>query len=162
MTTFIDFVPPTNTPFEFSPTLDGAQYNATVTWNLFGRRWYVNVYDLGGLLIFSVPMIGSQTGITIANGSWANGRVTITTTMPHEYTVGQIVEFTVAECLPDAYNGKQKCEIASANSYIYDLAANPGTFTALGTTHYNINIAGGYFASTLVYRVSSNQIEVSP
>lgn len=59
MTTFVDFKPSLQGPFQFQPTLDGAVYNVIVTWNIFGRRYYVNLYDLSGSLIVSIPLIGS-------------------------------------------------------------------------------------------------------
>jgi len=46
VTTFTDFVPNNVAPFSFQPTLDGQVYTVRVTWNVFGQRWYVNLYDL--------------------------------------------------------------------------------------------------------------------
>lgn len=59
MTTFYDFTPSTSGPFTFQPTLDGQVYNCVVTWNVFGARWYLNIYDLGGNLIVCTAMVGS-------------------------------------------------------------------------------------------------------
>ena len=56
-----DFAPSPDSAYKFSPTLDGAIYNASVTWNLFGRRYYLNVNDQAGNLILSVAMAGSST-----------------------------------------------------------------------------------------------------
>lgn len=89
MTTFTNFAPSPQTPFQFQPTLDGQAYTVVVTWNLFGQRYYVNIYDLGGVLVVCLPLIGSPVG-------------------------------------------------------------------------YDISMTGGYFASTLVYRVRNRQFEVSP
>ncbi len=90
MTIYTQFSPAVNQNFSFQPTLDGQLYNAIVTWSLFGRRWIVNVYTLGGALVFQKPLTGSPDG-------------------------------------------------------------------------YDINIAAGYFfTSTLVYRDSTNNFEVSP
>jgi hypothetical protein len=58
MTTF-DFVPSTQAPFQFQPTFDGISYNVVVTWNLFGKRFYVNVYNLDGTWVYTMPLIGS-------------------------------------------------------------------------------------------------------
>lgn len=62
MTTFVDFVPSTVAPFTFLATLDGAQYQVVVTWNVAGERYFVTVYDLLSTLILSCPLIESPTG----------------------------------------------------------------------------------------------------
>ena len=89
MTTLYQFQPSPTSAFQFQPTFDGDTYTCTVTWNLFGQRWYVNCYDLSGNWIFTLPRIGSPDG-------------------------------------------------------------------------YDISLTAGYFTSTLVYRVSSGNFEVSP
>lgn len=53
-----DFTPG-SVPFQFQPTLDSQVYNVVVTWNLFGRRWYVNVYAVDGTLVVALPLVGS-------------------------------------------------------------------------------------------------------
>ncbi len=65
MATF-PFIPSTNAPFQFQPTLDGQQYTVIVTWSLFGRRFYVNVYKLDGTLIVCRAMVGSPNGYDIS------------------------------------------------------------------------------------------------
>jgi hypothetical protein len=66
MTTFAFTPQQTSPPFQFQPTLDGQVYNVTVTWNLFGQRWYVNIYDLGFNLIVCLPLIGSPNDYPIS------------------------------------------------------------------------------------------------
>lgn len=58
MTTYV-FAPTPTAPYQFQPTLDGAQYTANVTWNVFGQRWYLNVYQLDGTLVCAVALVGS-------------------------------------------------------------------------------------------------------
>ncbi len=53
------FTPSGAAPFEFQPTLDGLQYTVVVTWNVFGRRYYVNVYQLDGTLVLATACVGS-------------------------------------------------------------------------------------------------------
>lgn len=59
MTTYIDFRPSDQALFQFQLTLDGQVYAAICTWNLYGQRYYVNLYDAAGVRIFSLPQIGS-------------------------------------------------------------------------------------------------------
>lgn len=51
--------------------------------------------------------------------------------------------------------------------YYANVYALDGTLIAIvpvigSPLHYDINLVGGYFASTLVFREASNQFEVSP
>ena len=65
-TVYTPFTPSVTTPFLFQPTFDGDIYTVIVTWNLFGRRYYVNCYTLSGTLIFSLPLIGSPLNYDIS------------------------------------------------------------------------------------------------
>lgn len=65
MTVFYQFAPSDQAPFQFQPVLDGNGYLAVVTWNVFGQRWYVNLYDGSGNRVVTIPMIGSPDGTDI-------------------------------------------------------------------------------------------------
>lgn len=66
MTTYVPFLPSTIANFQFQPTLDGKQYTAIITWNLFGARYYLNLYDLQGNLVIAIPMVGSPDNYDIS------------------------------------------------------------------------------------------------
>ena len=59
MSTITPFVQPVAAPFQFQPTLDGTAYTATVTWNLWGQRYYLTITDLQGNVILCIALIGS-------------------------------------------------------------------------------------------------------
>lgn len=59
MTTFVSFAPVPTQVFQFQATLDGAQYNVQITWNVDGQRWFLNVYDNTGTLIVTRAVVGS-------------------------------------------------------------------------------------------------------
>lgn len=162
MTSFYDFQPNRQGPFIFQPTLDGQIYNAQVVWSVFGRRYYLYVYSLGGDLIFSVPMVGSPAGLALAALSWSANVVTAKTLSRHGFTIGQTARVTIAGVTPDAYNGVQEILITGLDSFTYPLTGNPGGDVILGAIYQNADLAGGYFDSTIVYRQPSNQFEVSP
>ena len=163
MTTFFEFIPSAVSPFSFQPTLDGTVYQVTVTWNLFGQRYYANCYTLDGTLVFSLPLIGSPSGINLQDLVWQpGGAVTATVVTPHGLPIGAVGHFTIVDTTPDSYNGTFQVAALTATSFNYPLASDPGSPTKLGSAQYNINIAGGYFTSTLVWRPSSNRFEVSP
>lgn len=65
MTTY-QFQPSNSSPFQFQPTLDGNIYTCTVTWNLFGQRWYINCISQNGALVFSRAMVGSPADYDIS------------------------------------------------------------------------------------------------
>ena len=162
MTTYTDFQPSTQQVFSFSPTLDGAQYNCTLTWNLFGQRYYINCSDLSNNLIFSLPLIGSPDGIIVEAVTWDSGTVTVETTVPHGYRPGQTVNLTLSQTTPSEYSGNWNMLVINGSELTFTLASNPGNCTAPGLLYDNINIAAGYFTSTLVFRESSSQFEVTP
>lgn len=163
MTSYFPFVPNTVAPFTFQPILDSESYIATVTWNVYGQKWYLNVKEITGPLVFSLPLLGSVDGSALESVSWSFGVVTAVTAQTHNYTVGQTVEITVSGCAPDAYNGVVLAFIVDAFTFTYLIAADPGAATQLGTEIYNVNLAAGYFeTSTLVYRESSKTFEVTP
>lgn len=163
MTTFYDFEPSAQTNFQFQPTLDGSIYVVSTTWSLFGQRWYVNCYDLSGGLVFTLPLIGSPTGVDVESLAWALGTASATTSIPHGYGIGEVLELTIAGCAPGGWNGLQECRITGPDSFEYALASDPGATTALGVVQYDINMADGYFeSSTFVFREANSQFEVSP
>ena len=66
MTVYIDFQPSSTAPFQFGATLDGAIYTVVVKWNLFGQRWYLEIYDVSGTLIVCKARAGSPIGYDIS------------------------------------------------------------------------------------------------
>lgn len=59
MTTYVLFQPSPDAPFSFTATLDGDSYGMTVSWNVFGQRWYLTCLGTNGQVIFHMPLIGS-------------------------------------------------------------------------------------------------------
>lgn len=163
MTTFLDFQPSTQQVSTFQVTLDEASYVLTLTWNLFGQRYYVNCSDLDGNLIFSLPLIGSPDGLIVQTLTWSNGVATVTTQEPHGYRPGVSVELTMTGAAPDAYNGEFTLLVTGDNTLTYPVSSDPGQSTVPGVLQDNLNLGGGYFeTSTLVFRTSSSQFEVTP
>jgi hypothetical protein len=162
MTTYTQFAPSPTQAFSFRPTLDGTVYNVTVPWSFFGQRYYVTCYTLGGNLVFSVPLIGSPASVDIEAASWESNNVTITTKLPHTFKIGSTVNLTIVNMTPIIYNGTFACNIISATQFTYSLSSIPGEVSALGSTQYNIDLAPGYFTSTLIYREQNQIFEVSP
>lgn len=64
--TYTNFTPSPLTNFRFPVLLDGTQYNVVVTYNVFGQRYYVNIYTTQGGFVMSRPMVGSPVGYDIS------------------------------------------------------------------------------------------------
>lgn len=65
MTQIFPFAPTQTANVQFQPTLDGATCTVIVTWNVFGQRYYINIYDLNGNLILCRSLVGSPLGFDI-------------------------------------------------------------------------------------------------
>jgi len=66
VTDIIRFTPSTTSNFQFQVTLDGSQYNVIVNWNIYGQRYYVNIYDVNNTLVVCLPLIGSPLNYNIS------------------------------------------------------------------------------------------------
>lgn len=80
MAVLVDFVPVASVSapiFQFQPTFDGAIYTVTVTWNVFGQRFYIEITSLSGTLLLATPLIGSPLGydIDLTNGYFLPARL---------------------------------------------------------------------------------------
>ncbi len=63
---YVDFTPSPLVNFRFQAVLDGVQYTVVVTYNVFGQRYYVNIYTVQGDLVMTRPMVGSPPGYDIS------------------------------------------------------------------------------------------------
>ena len=165
MTTVFDFTPSVTAPYQFQPTLDGQLYTAVVKWNLAGQRWYLELDDQAGNVVFLQSLKASQVGQPISTAAWdvASGMVTATMPTPHGYAVGSVAILTVSGMLPTGYNGTFECYVNEPSSFVYSLPSDPGVVSGYGSVSFDVNMAAGYFtASTLVWRQANNRFEVSP
>jgi len=65
-TLYVPFNPAPNANFQFQATFDGNNYDVIVNWNLFGQRFYVNIFTLAGDRVLSIPLIGSPNFYNIS------------------------------------------------------------------------------------------------
>lgn len=156
MTTYVDFVPSTTAPFQFQATFDAAQYNVIVTWNEFGQRYYINVYDLAGNLILARAIASSGTQLA-ATLSWANGYATAVTSGNHNVPTGQMAAVQVSGT-GLGYDGSHQALASNPTTLMYVLAGNPGS-PGSGNIGQDINLLAGYFTSSLVFRGATQQFE---
>lgn len=166
MTTYIPFVPNPTGAFQANVTLDNAPYTLVINWGLFGQRWYANLYDQNGNRIFTLPLIGSVDPISTASVTWdaLSQKVTVTTATNHNIPIGAVFDFVLSGVTPSTYNGSWRMAAQSRSSLSFPLSTDPGgSATVQGAIVHNIDLLAGYgFTSTLVYRQSSGNIEVTP
>jgi hypothetical protein len=163
MTTIYKFEPSPTGPYTFQPTLDGVSYVATITWSVFGKRWMFNLNSAGGELIVSRALVGSPEGVSIIDISWADGKVTVTTEVPHKLRVLGTFPLTIQNVAPEIYNGVRTCFVLSPTEFWYDAAEDPGKVTTYGNVHSQVDLVWGYFnTSTLVFNYPAQQFEVVP
>ena len=163
VSTITQFTPSASQAFSFQPTLDGSLYTITVTWNLFGQRYYVNCYTTTGTLVFSLPLIGSPASIPIECIQWTSGIAYVALTQPHGLPKGSVADLTLIQCSPSVYNDSWAAFVDGPASFQIYLSSDPGGLQQAGYVENNINLAGGYFStSSLVYRDLSQQFEVTP
>jgi hypothetical protein len=162
VTTYYQFIKSRSQAPSFMPTLDGQEYTISITWNISAQRYYVNCSSLDGTLLFSVPLISSLSPMEIETLEWDefNGRVIATTVAPLGLPIGQVINLTVIGAIPNTYNGTGFTSILSKNQFTYPIINNPGQAFIMGSVEYLINMAKGYFQSTLIYR--NEMFEVSP
>lgn len=60
------FNPSQSANFQFQASLDGSTYNVVCVWSAYGLRYYVNFYDLTGVLVLSRPLIASPDTANIS------------------------------------------------------------------------------------------------
>ena len=65
MTAF-NFTPTATAPYQFQPTLDGALYTARILWNIFGQRWYLNLFANNGNRVLTIPVVASPRDYPIS------------------------------------------------------------------------------------------------
>lgn len=162
MTTIFNFTPGRFAPYTFQPTLDGDQYNAVVKWNLQAQRWYIILTDNTGDMIFTLPLIGSLNPIPIDTIDFDEGVVTVSFIDRLFYPIGLEANITYSQNNPTGYNGIYLSTVIGPLSLQYFLQNDPGPIVSFGFASYDINLAGGYFNSTLVYRSNSQWFEVNP
>jgi hypothetical protein len=164
LTTLVPFAPNNSAtpPWSSTITLDGNLFTLAVTWNLFGQRWFINLYDLSGNLIVTKAMIGSPDGVTAESLSWDFGVATAVTSVPHKFAIGTEVEVTISGCAPDAYNGSVLAAVIDSVTLSYQLASNPGPATGIGTVQFLVDMLAGYFDSILAYSDSAKNFITIP
>lgn len=163
MTTYFQFIPSNISPPIFQPTFDGSIYTCAVVWSLFGQRYNLNCIDSSGNIIFTgIAVTNTLAGVAIDTLSWdaASLTVTLITNDPHNYKIGSTTNLTIQNTNPDTYNVSALMLATNPFTLTFPMITDPGILVQPGTLNYLVNMVGGYFISTLIFR--NGQFEVSP
>lgn len=161
--TIYQFTPTIGSNFTFNPVLDGNNYQATVTWNVFGQRWYLNLSDSNGNLVICTALVSSDDEHGISSISWDSGVVTVVATVPHFLSLGTPVVLNISGNSPDGYNGLYLCSVTGPSTFTYPLTIDPGQQVTLGSYGSIVDLCYGMFAnSTLAYYANNNQFVTTP
>jgi hypothetical protein len=159
VSTLVQFQPSTVAPFTFQPTLSGAVYSAVVTWNAFGERYYLNLYDLSGNLILcrAVSSAGPQFQGSL---SWdpTTTFATATTTLPHQVPVGQLANVWVSET-GTPFDGAWQGLSTSATTLTFSMPDPEQVAPVTGVVSFLLNLIGGLGLGWLVFHYASQQFE---
>lgn len=161
MSTLVYFQPSSSggaPPFQFQATLNGDIYNVIVTWNIFGQRFYINLYDVSGTLVLARALSPSGPQF-LGNLSWANGIVTAALTQPHLVPIGSVAQVTISQTSGE-YDGQFQALATDEMTLTYPLAVNPGDVSE-GQLSFDLNLLDGYGIGTLLFHDDSQQFEYS-
>jgi hypothetical protein len=165
MTTYIHFTPQPLQAFGFAATLDGQEITCQVPWSLFANRWYLSMADANGISIVFRALIGSPDALVIKNIEWdQDDGIFVETLQPHMFEFMQTCNLTIAGADPDVLNGIWSCFILSPTTFVIPYPEkSPVPIQSYGQVSCDVNLAAGYFnTSTLVFRQSTQQFEITP
>jgi hypothetical protein len=155
---FVDFTPSTVGPFTFQPVIGGVTYNATITWNLFGQRFYLNLYDQGGNLILCTALVASGPRIP-ATFVWNSPQTaTATTLTPHNVPLGQIAQVRMSET-DSGFDGSVQALGTGPNTLDYTIANPNVAQPAVGIVDFALNLVASLQIGWLLYHWELQQFE---
>jgi hypothetical protein len=173
MTTIIPFIPSNLLAPRFDVVLDGNNYNVVVTWNISAQRYYVNVYGIDGSWIITTPLVQSPPARAVNSFAYDTIRriAMVSFVDPSLWPIplssagtltapGTMVDYTLENFDPLVLNATWRSLHIDSTNFSFQLADNPGTINILGSVSRYLNMVGGIFQSTLIYRNGS--FEVNP
>jgi hypothetical protein len=162
LSTLISFTPSITQAFQFQPTIAGTQYNAVITWSLFGQRYYLNLSTLDGTLLCCTALVA--TGPTLsATLNWADtgvgGIATVTTASAHNVPLGQVVNMTVSET-GTAFDGEWQGLSTGTMTLTYALSNPNVSLQQTGKVDFPVNaIAPFGIDGAFLFRFDTQQFE---
>jgi hypothetical protein len=160
MSTTVAFTPSTTQTFSFSPVINGVTYSATVTWNIWEQRYYVNLTTTAGVLVLSVPVVGSglQLGVTLTWDDQAGGVATAVTASAHNVPIGQLANIRISQT-GTGFDGNWQALATGPTTLTYALS-NPDENQPLsGQLGFDVNLVATLGGGWLLYRNETQSFE---
>jgi hypothetical protein len=165
VSTFVTFQPSTTAAFSFPLTLTGTPYVATITWNVFGERYYLNLADLSGNPVLCRALVSSGPRYQ-ASFNWANGTATATIVGAHNVPVGNVVDVRTSQT-GTPFDGEYRALSTGPNTLTYPIQVNPQVPTPQnGTLSFDLNLvaevldpSGNPIVGWLLYHCDTQQFE---
>lgn len=159
MSTFVDFAPTGTEPFQFQPILNGTQYTALITWNIFGERYYLNLYDLSNNLIVCEALTESGPMLRCAL-TWADNVATAVCQAPHNVPIADVAYLRISQTDGSTYEGVYLGTAVDEVTLTFDLTTNPDQPVAIaGTLSFDLDLLGGYGIGSLYFHADTQQFE---
>ena len=100
-------------------------------------------------------------GKAITSATWATGTVTITTTVPHGFTLADTLLLTIAGVMvsgsvANGYNGTFTVTVTGVSTFTYAVASNPGTAVTTSAIYTPEDVAELVEQVTTFFGVGSN------
>jgi hypothetical protein len=133
-----------------------------VIWNVAAQRYYLSCYDLSGNRIYTVAVVETPRSIMIDRLTWDVNTLTVKAELPvpHNFTLGWEILLLIEGADQPLYNGSFLCLADGPNTFSYFVGSDPGNAQQFGSVSQIINLGGGYFNSSLIFR--NNAFEVRP
>lgn len=161
MSTLVPFTPSTSAPFTFQPIIAGTQYNATITWNAFAERYYLNLTDTSGNLVLCTAIVssGPRLGATLTwEDTGFGGVATATTASPHNIPVGQLANVRISQT-DTAYDGNWQVLATGASTVTYALVNPNETQPLAGQLSFDVNLVAPLESGWLLYHYDLQAFE---
>ncbi|MDP9651737.1 hypothetical protein [Paraburkholderia caledonica] len=129
-TTITPTIVTVNTTVTRAPTVSQLQQSGAIV-SAGGTTLTAGTYQYCGTLSAVQALLATPLALT--GMVWSSGTVTATTAATIGLATGQTFTTTIAGATPAAYNGTYVATVASANTFTFALATNPGTETVPGT-----------------------------
>lgn len=161
MGTLIQFAPSTTQVFTFQPSLDGTLYNATVTQNVFGQRFYLNLTDLSGDLLLTCTIDGDSGPSMQATLSWSeNGGALAVTAIPHLVPIGVPANLRISQT-GTTFDGLWQALAITSTAFTYALSNPNESLPISGNLDFPANLVNGVVSGQLYFHPDTQQFEYS-
>lgn len=157
MSTFVDFVPSTQSAFSFQPTLGDTQYNVSITWNIFAQGFYLNLTDLSGNLILARSL--TPSGPTMQSTiTWASGLATVLSASNHNVPVGTLANISVSGS-GTIMDGDWQALATGPNTLTYAVGNPNQVQPATVVLEFPWDLVQGYTQGFLLFHADTQQFE---